>query len=138
MKPKLNAVLETSLYVDDLKISFLFYQKIFEFEEIFSNDRLCALNVSDQQVLLLFLKEASAMPSQTQGGIVPGHDGNGQLHLAFSIAEAELGNWRKWLQQNQIKIESEVLWPAGGISLYFRDPDMNSLELATPGLWPIY
>jgi catechol 2,3-dioxygenase-like lactoylglutathione lyase family enzyme len=29
-------------------------------------------------------------------------------------------------------------WPRGGESVYFRDPDDNLLELATPGLWSIY
>jgi catechol 2,3-dioxygenase-like lactoylglutathione lyase family enzyme len=39
---------------------------------------------------------------------------------------------------NGIAIESKVQWELGGQSLYFRDPDGNSLELATPGLWSIY
>ena len=35
-----------------------------------------------------------------------------------------------------IEVESRVNWARGGTSLYFRDPDGNSLEVATPGLWP--
>src|SRR6266702_2021059 len=30
------------------------------------------------------------------------------------------------------------LGPRGGSSIYFRDPDNHSVELATPGLWSIY
>ena len=37
-----------------------------------------------------------------------------------------------------IAIESRVTWERGGVSLYFRDPDGRSVELATPGLWPSY
>jgi catechol 2,3-dioxygenase-like lactoylglutathione lyase family enzyme len=33
-------------------------------------------------------------------------------------------------------VESRIHWARGGTSLYFRDPDGNSLEVATPGLWP--
>ena len=33
-----------------------------------------------------------------------------------------------------IPIESEVVWPRGR-SLYFRDPEGNSVELAIPALW---
>jgi catechol 2,3-dioxygenase-like lactoylglutathione lyase family enzyme len=29
-----------------------------------------------------------------------------------------------------------VSWRRGGTSLYFRDPDGHSVEVATPGLWP--
>ena len=35
-------------------------------------------------------------------------------------------------------MESEVTWPQGGRSLYFRDPDGLLVELATPGLWRNY
>jgi catechol 2,3-dioxygenase-like lactoylglutathione lyase family enzyme len=31
-----------------------------------------------------------------------------------------------------------VGWPRGGRSVYFRDPDGHSVELATPGLWETY
>jgi len=37
-----------------------------------------------------------------------------------------------------IRIESKVTWPAGGQSLYFRDPDNHLVELATPGIWEVY
>ena len=33
------------------------------------------------------------------------------------------------------KIESEVTWPGGGTSIYFRDPAGNCLELAPGRIW---
>jgi catechol 2,3-dioxygenase-like lactoylglutathione lyase family enzyme len=136
--PRLTGILETSLYVSDLQQSVAFYEKVFGFNALYSDHRMCAMNVSAGQVLLLFLKGASAKGSQAEGGFVPGSDGDGHLHLAFSIGKESLPEWIGWLQHMQIEIESTLQWPAGGTSLYFRDPDRHLLELATPGLWPNY
>jgi catechol 2,3-dioxygenase-like lactoylglutathione lyase family enzyme len=136
--PKLGAILETALYVGDLQRAAAFYRKIFEFETLFADERLCALNVSDRQILLLFLKGASNEAVRAAGGVIPSHDGDGQLHVAFSIAADDLHEWESWLAQNGAAIESTVHWARGGTSLYFRDPDGHLLELVTPGLWTIY
>lgn len=136
--PKLNGVLETALYVADLKRSIAFYQTVFEFETLFADERLCALNVSNKQILLLFLKGASNEPINASGGVIPPHDGDGRLHAAFSINADELNEWESRLAQNDISVESTVRWARGGTSLYFRDPDEHLLELVTPGLWTIY
>jgi catechol 2,3-dioxygenase-like lactoylglutathione lyase family enzyme len=39
------------------------------------------------------------------------------------------------LQSKSVAIESEVAWPNGTESIYFRDPDQNLVELITPGFW---
>ena len=136
--PKVSGILETALYVDDLQVSTSFYKTIFQFETLFADERLCALNVSDRQVLLLFLKRASNIAMASSGGVIPPHDGDGNLHFAFSITASELETWENWLRENEVRIESKVEWNRGGTSLYFRDPDKHLLELATPGLWTIY
>lgn len=132
MPPKVNGILETSLYVDDPERSAAFYQRIMGFEPVFSIDRLIAMHVPGPQLLLLFKKGASKNLPDTP------HDGDGQLHLAFSIGPQELDHWRKWLLDNGITIEDEKKWDRGGTSLYFRDPDGHSLEVATPGVWTVY
>lgn len=136
--PKVNGLLESALYVSDIEVSITFYKRIFGLETLVSNDRFCALGVSDKQVLLLFLKGASAEGSIGRDGAIPPHDGDGDLHLAFSISRDDLGKWKDWLRDNNVGIESENAWERGGTSLYFRDPDNHLLELATPGLWSIY
>lgn len=136
--PKVSGVLETALYVDDLSISTAFYKAVFQFETLFADERLCALNVSDRQVLLLFLKRASNVAMTSAGGVMPPHDGDGNLHFAFSIAASELETWENWLREKEVAIESTVKWTRGGTSLYFRDPDDHLSELVTPGLWTIY
>ena len=37
-----------------------------------------------------------------------------------------------------IAIESRVIQSHGGTSLYIRDPDGHSVEMATPGLWATF
>ena len=46
--------------------------------------------------------------------------------------------WEAALAAHGIPIESRVRWSRGGESIYFRDPDGHSVELATPGVWATY
>ncbi|MBV8092117.1 MAG: VOC family protein [Acetobacteraceae bacterium] len=136
--PRLSGVLETSLYVADLDRSEAFYQHLFGFEIFLRDGRMCALGVPGGHVLLLFRHGGSAQPSPAPGGFIPAHDGQGRLHLCFSIPVGSLGDWESRLEEGGVAIESRITWPRGGTSLYFRDPDGHSLELASPGLWPNY
>lgn len=132
MHPKIDGILESSLYVDDVGRSIGFYQHIFGFPVISNfGGRGCALEAGPRQVLLLFRKGASTE-------IQSPHDGDGELHLAFAIAASELARWEGWLAENGIAVEEKRTWEAGGQSLYFRDPDRHLLELATPGVWSTY
>ncbi len=132
MPPKTEGILETSLYVADVARSAQFYEKIFGFRVISDFEgRGCAMQASDRQVLLLFLKGGSRT-------IQSPHDGDGELHLAFAISAAELAGWEAWLEENGITVEEKRAWDLGGESLYFRDPDRHLVELATPGVWSIY
>lgn len=135
---KVNKVIETSLYVSDLERSIQFYEKIFEFEKLISDERFCAFSVSGQQVLLLFQKGTTTDAIATPSGSIPPHDGSGHLHLAFAIDAADTAAWQERLAANEIAVESTANWPRGGRSLYLRDPDNHLLELITPGCWSIY
>ena len=136
--PTVNRVIETSLYVDDLGRSTRFYEDILGFERMVGDERFCALSVAGRQVLLLFHKGGSLKPGVVPGGVIPPHDGAGQLHLAFAIGTEEWEPWRRRLTEKGVPIESTVRWERGGQSLYFRDPDQHLVELITPGCWPIY
>jgi catechol 2,3-dioxygenase-like lactoylglutathione lyase family enzyme len=135
---KVSGILETALYVDDLSRSAAFYRRLFGFETLLENERMVALNVADRNVLLLFLKGASTSPTVLPGGVIPPHDGSGQLHFAFSIAAEDMEPWRERLRSEGVEVESVVTWPRGGTSLYFRDPDDHCVELISPGWWSIY
>ena len=89
-------------------------------------------------VLLLFTHGGSNEPVVIRGGVIPAHETRGAGHIAFAISSDALETWRTRLRECEIEIESEVQWERGGASLYFRDPDANLVELATPGVWPNY
>ena len=94
------------------------------------------MEIPNGQILLLFRHGATDHPAPGPGGLIPPHHGRGALHLAFAIPFGELAAWEDHLSQQEIVLESTIVWPRGGSSLYFRDPDGHSLEVATPGLWP--
>jgi catechol-2,3-dioxygenase len=134
--PRVSQILETSLYVDDLGRSRAFYERVLGFVTIFQDDRMCAMEVPGEQVLLLFRHGMTDQPAPGPNGFIPPHHGRGALHVAFAIPLRELAAWEEHLKRHEIAVESRLSWPGGGTSLYFRDPDGHSLEVATPGLWP--
>jgi catechol 2,3-dioxygenase-like lactoylglutathione lyase family enzyme len=136
--PKLDRVLETALYVDDLDRAARFYAEVLELEALFADDRLRAFAVGGLSVVLLFRRGASLETARMPGGTIPPHDGSGPLHVAFGIGSEDLAAWEARLITHHITIEGRTDWPRGGHSIYFRDPDGHLVELATPGLWEIY
>lgn len=136
--PSVVGVLETGIYVEDVPRAAKFYDDIFGFERMVSDDRFCAFAVARGSVLLLFKRGGTTKPLTLPGGVLPPHDGWGQSHFAFSIESSELEPWLRSLEQHGVEIEGRMKWPTGGESIYFRDPDQNLLELATPGTWPVF
>lgn len=133
--PKVLSLLETALYVHDLSRATDFYRRIFGFSTLFESQRLVALDVAGKNVLLLFAAGMTSDDFETPGGTIPGHGTHGPAHFAFGIAKEELETWRSQLAAEEVPVESTVVWPSGTVSLYFRDPDRNLVELITPGFW---
>jgi catechol 2,3-dioxygenase-like lactoylglutathione lyase family enzyme len=133
--PAIEGLLETSLYAHDLRRTAAFYRDLFGFEALVDTPRLIAFEVARRSVLLVFQAGATEQDVVDPGGTIPGHDGRGRLHLAFSISADDLDAWRKRLSESGVDIVGEYRWPRGGVSLYMRDPDGALVELATPGLW---
>jgi catechol 2,3-dioxygenase-like lactoylglutathione lyase family enzyme len=136
--PRVSHQLETALYVAALDRAEAFYTRVFGFEPYLRDHRMAALGVPGGSVLLLFVQGGSVEPSQTPGGTIPAHDARGAQHLAFAVPPRALADWEKHLDAEGIAVESRVSWPTGSVSLYFRDPDGHSVEIATPALWPNY
>jgi catechol 2,3-dioxygenase-like lactoylglutathione lyase family enzyme len=136
--PKLNGILETALYTDDMARARAFYEGVLSLKPIFTDNRLCAYGVAERDVLLVFRRGSARETTMMPGGVIPGHDGSGPLHVAFAIARDDLESWEQQLISRGVAIEGHTDWKRGGRSIYFRDPDGHLLELATPGLWTIY
>ena len=136
--PRVSRQLESSLYVADLARSRAFYEQVFGFETLLDEERMVGLAVPGGSMLLLFRRGGSVTPSPMPGGLIPPHDGQGTLHLCFAVPLAELRAWERHLEALGLAVESRVTQRFGGLSLYFRDPDGHSLEVAGPGLWAIY
>jgi catechol 2,3-dioxygenase-like lactoylglutathione lyase family enzyme len=136
--PRLGAVLETALYVEDLGRAENFYAQTLGLNAHFRDARLRALDCGPGSLLLLFQRGATLQTEHLPGGEIPPHGGAGRLHFAMAIAKQDLQAWESHLAACGVPIEARMNWPRGGVSLYFRDPDDNLIELATPGLWPNY
>jgi catechol 2,3-dioxygenase-like lactoylglutathione lyase family enzyme len=135
---RVGGILETALYVADVKRAAEFYRRLFEFGTLLESDRLIALDVAGRHVLLLFPRGATAEPFAVPGGVIPPHGSSGQAHFAFSIACEDVEPWQRHLEAEGVPVQSVVSWPGGAKSIYFREPDGNLAELISPGFWAIY
>jgi catechol 2,3-dioxygenase-like lactoylglutathione lyase family enzyme len=139
--PKLNGLVETALFVENLPQASDFYEQVLGLSKITDSDRGCVFRLADQRYLLLVTHEGARTPNETPSGSIlppcalPQHDGRGPGHIAFGVSSAVLDSWRARLEKHHVEILSEVTWESGARSLYFRDPDGHMIELATPGIW---
>lgn len=128
---EVNRILETCLYADDLDTAARFYKEVLGLEPFASASGRHLFYRCGAGVLLLFNPDETA----TGAGSAPAHGAHGPGHIAFAMAGDQVDAWRGRLAQHGVAIETEVTWPGGGFSLYFRDPAGNSLELTTPRTW---
>ncbi|HEX2147002.1 MAG TPA: VOC family protein, partial [Pseudorhizobium sp.] len=88
-------------------------------------------------VLLIFNPTETIKPPAEDGPQVPPHGATGAGHACFRVSRNQMDAFADLLKRSGIAIESNVIWPNGARSIYFRDPAGNSLECAEPGLWSI-
>jgi catechol 2,3-dioxygenase-like lactoylglutathione lyase family enzyme len=132
---KLHGVLETSLYVTDLERALAFYRGVLGLREIaessFAGGRGAALQVGTGRSVLLLFRAAIT----SKAGEIPAHGATGPGHAAFLVEAEELEAWQERLRGHGIEIEKEIAFGKNPPSIYFRDPDGNSLELAVASIW---
>jgi len=128
---KLEKVLETCLYCQDLDAAEAFYTDVLGLK-IYSKVAGRHLFFKLAESMLLIFNPDKTMEADQD---VPPHGTYGEGHIAFAIRENDIDRWREELLAKNIAIEAEVTWPTGGLSLYFRDPANNSVELTSPKIW---
>ena len=133
----IEGILETALYADDLDAAESFYGDILGLERIVRAANRHVFFRCGPGVLLVFNPGETVKPPSEDGPQVPPHGTNGQGHACFRVARSNLDAVAATLKKAGVTIESDVIWPNGARSIYFRDPAGNSLECAEPGLWSI-
>lgn len=133
----IEGMLETALYAEDLDAAEGFYGGILGLERIVRASNRHVFFRCGQGVLLVFNPDETVKPPAENGPQVPPHGATGAGHACFRVARSNLDAVADTLKKAGIAIESDVIWPNGARSIYFRDPAGNSLECAEPGLWSI-
>ncbi|WP_306117258.1 MULTISPECIES: VOC family protein [unclassified Roseitalea] len=130
-----EGILETALYVDDLRAAESFYAGVMGLERIVEVEGRHIFFRCGDGVLLLFVPEQTEKPPSDPAMPVPPHGAYGPGHACFRVEAEALDGWRSRLEGAGVAIETDFRWPNGARSIYFRDPAGNSLEISEPKLW---
>ena len=133
MKPA--AVLESALYVEDLQKAEAFYGGILGLDLVGKVEGRHVFFSCGNSIVLLFNAAATRVAAVNAHLPVPVHGASGQGHLCFRATSDEMDQWITRLESQGVAIEADFIWPAGGRSIYFRDPSGNSLEFGEPKIW---
>lgn len=130
-----RTVLETVLYAEDLDAIEAFYRDVLGLEPFARKAGRQVFYKLDGQMLLIFDPAATQIAAEAGALPVPKHGAIGDGHVCFAANAEEVEVWRRHLEACGIAIEADFVWPAGGRSIYFRDPAGNCLEFAEPKMW---
>jgi catechol 2,3-dioxygenase-like lactoylglutathione lyase family enzyme len=128
---KATQVFESCLYAEDLEAERIFFENVLGLTLVSKMPGRGLAFRCGQGVVLIF----DPRRTRIRESEIPTHGSAGPGHLAFLVQPEELPRWQAHLATCSVAIESEVTWPEGGTSVYFRDPAGNSIELAPPTLW---
>ena len=132
-----DGLLEAALYARDLLAAEAFYRGVIGLSVESSQPGRHVFFRCDRTMLLVFNPEQTSRETINIGRqSIPKHGTQNAGHIAFAIAATNLVAWREHLSKAGVLIETAIDWPQGGHSIYFRDPAGNSVEFATPSIWP--
>ncbi|HUG97236.1 MAG TPA: VOC family protein [Nitrososphaera sp.] len=133
---KINKVVETCIYSSDLDGMKKFYVGVIGLPLVQEEEGKRIFLQAGKSMLLIFDPARTSMDNDR----VPAHGAQtppASVHFAMEIEERDYQRWKELLTNNKIAIEKEVDWEGRAMSLYFRDPAGNLVELITPGEWPV-
>lgn len=129
-----TAILETVLYARDLAAAEDFYCRVLGLALHAKTENRHVFFKLGSQLLLIFNPDMTQKPSS--GSLpVPPHGAHGEGHVCFAASASEFEKLRTHFGNLGIAIEADFEWPAGGRSIYVRDPAGNSVEFAEPRIW---
>ncbi len=129
-------ILETALYAEDLDAAEVFYTGVLGLEVIVRVEERHVFFRLRDSVLLVFNPSSTKIQQTGNPLSAPPHGSVGQGHACFGASSPqELEEWRSRLEKSGIVIETEITWPNGARSIYFRDPAGNSLEIGESKMW---
>ena len=131
----IEGVLETALYADDLDQAEAFYDDVLGLQKIRRGGDRHIFYRCGSGVLLIFNPTETSRSVDDDPFPVPTHGAEGAGHVCFFVTHDDLDAMALRLRNAGVVIESELTWPNGARSLYFRDPAGNSLECASRTLW---
>jgi catechol 2,3-dioxygenase-like lactoylglutathione lyase family enzyme len=123
---------EAALYVSDLDRAAQFYRQVLGLPQTARFEDACFLQTGRDSTLILF----DIHKLEQRQSRIPAHGAHGRGHVALAVPGEQLPAWRQRLQDAAVEIEHEQEWPQGTHSIYFRDPDGNSLELIEARHYP--
>jgi catechol 2,3-dioxygenase-like lactoylglutathione lyase family enzyme len=125
-------VAEAVLYVQDLPRAVAFYTVVLGLTQSAAFDDASFLQTGANSTIILF----DINKLERRQSVIPGHGARGRGHVALAIPPEEMDAWRAQLLNRGVVIEHEQDWGLGTHSIYFRDPDGNSLELIDARHYP--
>ena len=118
-------VAEAVLYVNDMPRAKKFYTEVLGLAISSDFDEAIFLQTGQNSTLILF--DIDTLEERISP--IPGHGARGQGHVSLAIPPEQMNAWRQRLIAFNVPIEHEQDWAFGTHSIYFRDPDNNSIEL---------
>ncbi len=121
---------ETCFYANDLLAIKAFYHEQLGLPIISEVAEKLIFFRAGSSVLLCFNPQYSA-----EQHVPPPHFADGRPHFAFEVEKDVYEQTKNELAAKEIPITYEHIWPSGGKSAYFEDPEGNVLEIVPSGLW---